>query len=146
MSLDQDPCQPKQPIQARNYLLACYAVSLTMGETIHDRTIRHATIHNYVNAAAKLHRDRDLPSPYGADIDYISMVLKAVKKYEKQPDRRDMIHDEIIHNMEKHRQTHHKDSLEAALIDWIYLGRFVGYRSTEWCQKNQEIKTIVSRL
>ena len=34
ISLNQDPCQPQQPLQARNYLLACFAVLLTMGGTI----------------------------------------------------------------------------------------------------------------
>ena len=118
-----------------------------MGETIQGRSIRHATIRNYVNAATKLHCGRDLPSPYGADIDYITVVLKAVKKYEKQPDRRDMIHDEVIHHMEKQRQAHNHDTLEAALLDWIYLGRFVGYRSIEWCQQHHhKFQTIENRL
>lgn len=84
-----------------------------------------------------LHKDRDLPSPRGASIDYISIVLKAVKKFEKQPNRREMIHDEMIHYLESIRTSLDQDSLEAALIDWIYLGRFVGYRSIEWCQTSQ---------
>ena len=72
-----------------------------------------------------------LPSPYQAPKDYINIVLKAVKKYEDQVDRRDMIYDEMIHHLEKVRSTHHEDSLNSALIDWIYLGRFCGYRSIE---------------
>ena len=103
MDLDQDPCLPHQDIQARNYLIACFAVSLVRGETIHSRKIRHATVCNYVNAAASLHTDRKLPSPYSAPIDYITIVLKAIKKYEKQPRRRDMIYDEMFHQMEHTR-------------------------------------------
>jgi hypothetical protein len=133
-----DPCLAREDIQARNYLLACYAVSLIRGETIKRRNIRHATIRNYISAACNLHRDRRLPSPYQAPKDYITIVLKAVKKYEVQVDRRDMIYDEMIHHLEKVRPTYHIDSLGAALIDWIYLGRFCGYRSIEWCQKNQQ--------
>ena len=54
-----------------------------------------------------------------------------------------MIDDEMIHHIEHSCQNLAQDSLEAALIDWIYLGRFVGYRSIEWCQtKLQEFETI----
>jgi hypothetical protein len=129
---------PHHDIQARNYLISCYAVSLIQGETILRRKIRHATIRNYVKAATTLHRDRDLPSPYGAPIDYISLVLNAVKKFEKQPNRRDMIYDEMVHHLDTISSNYEADSLEAALIDWIYLGRFVGYRSIEWCQTTQK--------
>ena len=138
MELDQDPCLPHHSLQARNYLIACFAVSLIRGETIQSRKIRHATIRNYVNAAVGLHTDRQLPSPKHADIDYISIVLKAIKKYEKQPNRRDMVHDEMIHHMEKIRHTFHQDSLEAVLIDWIYLACFVGFRDIEWYQTTQK--------
>ena len=31
-----------------------------------------------------------------------------------------------------------QDSLDASLTDWIYLGRFVGYRSVEWNQVTQK--------
>ena len=81
---DEDLVLPDQPIQAQNYLIACYAVSLVRGETLLEKKIKHATIKKYVKAACALHRDRDLPSPYQAPIDYISMVLKAVKKFEQQ--------------------------------------------------------------
>jgi hypothetical protein len=108
------------------------------GDTIHHQAIKSATIRGYVKAVCDLHKDRELPSPYTADRDYISVVLNAVKKYESVEDRRDMIHDEMIHYMESLRGSYHEDSLEAALIDWIYLGRFTGYRSCEWCQTTQQ--------
>lgn len=137
ISLNADPCLPQHDIQARNYLIACFAVSLVRGETIQSKRIRYATIRNYVKAAAGLHRDRDLPSPHGAPTNYITIVLNAVQKFEKQPNRREMIHDEMIHHLEAIRSSYAPDSLEAALIDWIYLGRFAGYRSIEWCQTKQ---------
>ena len=97
MDLHEDPCLLEQPVQARNYLLACYAVALTRGETLQGKKIKHATIKNYVAAAARLHRDRNLGSPYNAPIDYISKVLNAVRKYESQPNRQEVIHDEMFH-------------------------------------------------
>ena len=138
MEVNQDPCLPHHSLQARNYLIACFAVSLVRGETIQSRRIRHATITNYVNAAIGLHTDRKLPSPHHADINYIAIVLKAIKKFERQPNRRDMVHDEMVYYMESIRHQHSEDSLEAALIDWIYLGRFVGFRGIEWCQISQK--------
>ena len=131
---------PHAPLQARNYLLACYAISLIQGETIRGKPIRHKTICNYVNAAAKLMKEHDkvhLPDPRNAPVDYVDIVLKAVKKYEKQPNRRNMIDDEMVHYMEKTRTNHTPDSLEDAITDWVYLGRFVGYRSIEWCQTTE---------
>ena len=62
------------------------------------------------------------------------MVLRAVKKYEKEPDRCNMIDNKMI-QMETICSQYQPESLEASLIDWIYLSRFVGYRSIEWCQK-----------
>ena len=101
MELNEDPCLATYDIQTRNCLIACFVVSLIRGETIQSRRICHATIQNYVKAVAALHKDRDLPSPYSAPDDYITIVLKAIKKFEKQPDRREMIHDEMIHHIEK---------------------------------------------
>ena len=58
-----------------------------------------------------------------------------------------MIHDEIIHYMEKIRGTYQEDSVEAAIIDWIYLGRFVGYRGIKWCQVGlKDFKKILHPL
>lgn len=137
-----DPCMPTAPIQARNYVIACYAVSLIRGETILNMKIRYKTVCNYVTDAIKLHTSRTgkvkkLPSPRNADIDYIDIVLKAVKKYETMADRREMIYDDMVLNMIRRSKSLPQDSLEAALIDWIILGRYTGYRCSEWCQSTQ---------
>ena len=78
-------------------------------------------------AAISLHIDRNLPSPHHADTNYFKIVLKAVSKFEKQPNRRDMVHDEIVHHIQSQRHSYPKDTLEDALTDWIYLCRFVGF-------------------
>ena len=119
----------------------CYTVSLIHGKTINSHNIRHTRIRNYTKAACKLHIDRDLPSPYSVPLYYISMVLKAVNKYEWQANHRDMIYDKMIHYMEKICPKNHQDSLETSLIDWIYLGRFGSFWSIEWCQKSSKPST-----
>ena len=57
-----------------------------------------------------------------SDTDYIKIVLKALRKYEKKKDHRKIIPDEMHRHMEAKRASLHQDSLEAALFDWFYLG------------------------
>ena len=133
----RDPVLPGQKLQAANYLIACYAVSLLRGETILCKKVKYITVKKYIKAANRLRLDRDEDSAYHAPIDYISLVTKAIQKYEKQKNRRDAIHDAMYHHMESKRHAYHEDSLEAGLVDWLYLGRFVGYRAAEWCQEQR---------
>ena len=93
------PSLPHNNIQVHNYLVVCFAVSLVREETIQGHNIKFKTIQNNVRVANKHHEDRKLLSPYAAQVDYISIVLIAVKNYEKQPSHRDMIYDENIHYM-----------------------------------------------
>ena len=69
--------------------------------------------------------------------DYIKIVLKAVLKYDTEPDRRKMIDDEMIHYMESICSQFKPDSWKASFIEWTYLCHFVGYRSIECCQNKQ---------
>jgi hypothetical protein len=80
-------------VQARQYLVACFVVSLTKGERIQGRTIRHATIQNYVKAISKLYADQNKVSQYCAEVDYITLVLNAVSTYTHVKYWQDMIHD-----------------------------------------------------
>ena len=50
MHLD-DPCTRSQPPEARNYFLACYAVSLVQGHTIKGTYIKYATVLQYMTQA-----------------------------------------------------------------------------------------------
>ena len=123
-------------IQARNFVLACYAVSLTTGETLLAKKIRHATLRNYIKDACILHERRKLASPRAAPIDYVDIILKAVKKYEIVPNRREMIHDNMYHELTRLYKQACKsspDSQVAALCDWLFLGRHTGFRKSEWC-------------
>ena len=90
-----------------------------------------------MSAAIGLHVDQQLPSLYLAYINYIIMVFKAIQKFEKQPNQRDMVHDEMVYQIEADRNHYSKDSIESALTDWVYLGCFVGFRGIEWCQTTQ---------
>lgn len=126
-------------LQARNFIIACYAVSLTKGETLLGRNIRYATLKGYIKQAIECHKCRQLPSPELADINYVKIITNAVKKYEKVPNRREMIHDvmfqHIIQIYKKHKDTSPND-LITALCEWMFLGRYVGFRSAEWCHES----------
>ena len=103
IKLKGDPCMLDKPVQARNYLAACFVISLTKGDIIQGRTIRHATTRNYVKAISNLYIDRNAESSYCADVDYITLVLRAVCKYKSMKHRRNMIHDEMAHLVEAAR-------------------------------------------
>ena len=55
------------------------------------------------------------------------------------PNRREMIYDKMVAKMLKRQANLSPDSVEAALIDWIILGRYAGYRCSEWCQETQTL-------
>jgi hypothetical protein len=132
----RDPCCPSSPLKARNFILACYAVSLIRGKTIRGEGffIRHATLMGYINQATRCHTDRQLPTPRtGVSIDYVSLMTDVVQKYEHVPDRRDMIHDPMMLKIIQHSQSATPDSHTAALCDWIFLGRYNGFRKSKWC-------------
>ena len=134
MQID-DPGMPTQPKEARNYLLACYAVSLIQGGTILGTPIRHQTVVNYLTAAYTLLRDRKLR--FDSKEDYIATILTALNSYEDVADRRNMITDGMTRWFVDQSKKDGPDSAMSAITDWIILGRYAGFRSSEWCQLTQ---------
>ena len=126
--------------------MACYAVSLTTGATLQYKKIRYDTLRGYIRTAVKCHTDCKLPSPRTADIDYVAVILDAVRKYEKVPNRREMIHDAMYDQILVMYKSHVKsspDHLLPALIEWLLLARWVGPRKSEWCSDSPtKYKTI----
>ena len=132
-----DPCMPDKPIQAKNYFLACYLVSLVQGETILGGTIRSRTLRHYLSDAIKLFDARN-SKVYHYDItNFIDIIIHTVSKYEKQPNRRNMISDSMMLWLLKKAKKADIDSDIAATVDWIILGRYAGFRRSEWSQSNQ---------
>lgn len=133
-------------LQVRNFILACYAISLVNGETLLSRKVRYGTLKNYMSAATKCHTDLGLPSPRSAPVDYVKIVLEAVRKYELVPDRREMIHDSMFdHMLTLYRKYHQMDPdcLVVCLCEWLFLGRYTGCRREEWCNESgDEYKRI----
>ena len=66
--------------------------------------------------------------------DLVGPLLQAVKSYELQTNRKEMIYDNMLAHMLRICRLAPPDSLDAALLDWIILGRYTGARRSEWCQ------------
>ena len=130
-----DPCLGSYRVEARNFFLACYLASLAQGDTILGGAIRYTTMKQYLKAACKLFKDRKL-STYAHDSpDFVRIILDAVKNYEKVPNRRNMITDEMmIWLLSQSTNPSTSDDATTAIVDWIILGRYTGFRKSEWCQ------------
>ena len=119
-----------QPPAARDYFLACYTVSLVQGETILGTPIQHSTIKNYLTAAHDLFGKLI----YTSDHQFVHTILAAVKDYEDIPNRRRMITDSMMSWLLDQAEAAGQDSATRAIVDWILLGRYAGFRASEWSQ------------
>ena len=137
----EDWCFEDAPIDVRNYILACFTIYLIQGNTLNGIFIKHKTVDGYIKAVIDMHRDRQLPNPVTmAEKDLVTPLLDAMEKYEKIENRREMIYDSMLSHMLKTSHAVHPDSPEAAIFDWIVLGRLAGFRRSEWCQTSQTVE------
>ena len=68
---------------------------------------------------------------------YPKILIKALKEYEKVPDRREVITDTMFEYINAQANISNDDGLTAALKDWFAWGRYSGPRRSEWCQTSQ---------
>ena len=128
-------------------MLACYTVHLILGNTIKQIRIKYQTIQKYIQAAKKLYTDRNFPHPQAVvKEDLVKPLLQAVKSHEKITNRKEMIYDNMLAHMLKACRLASPDSLDAALLDWIILGRVTGARRSEWCQESQTVEMTTPNL
>ncbi|KAL3790760.1 hypothetical protein HJC23_010039 [Cyclotella cryptica] len=122
------------PHPARKYVVACYAGVFIQGKNNKGLWLRHATLMGYVCRVLQLHKDRQLLPPTSAPINYISIMTDAVQKWALLPNRRECIHDGMFLHILQTRASHHVDSFHSVATDWSLLGRYTGFRKSEWCQ------------
>lgn len=121
--------------------MACYATYLILGNTLKKIHVKHATLKKYINAAVKLYTDRNFPHPQAiVKDDLVKPLLQAVQRYEKVENRKEMIYDNMLAHMLKVCRLASPDSSDAAILDWIILGRVTGARRSEWCQDSQTVE------
>ena len=131
----RDPCMESQPPEARDFFLACYAVSLVQGHTLKNASIKHTTLKMYMKEAFGVFDDRGISTQ--SDQGFTKIITTAHRKYESMPRRRRMITDGMMAWLIKQANEAPPDSEIRAIVDWIVIGRNTGYRSSEWCQNSQ---------
>ena len=135
MGLSHDPCLTKHPAKARNYFVACYLISLVQGDTIQGGRIKLRTIRNYLTDVEGLFAATKTNLMIVDEINYVKIVLDAIKQFEKVPNRRYMIEDTMVIWLYNEAQKELCiDSGLSAIVDWIILGRYTGFRKSEWAQ------------
>ena len=117
---------PDQSVEVRNFVLACYAVSLILGETILGTQIRAKTVQNYVDDAALLFRIRRLPWIPLLSTDHVKLIITTLTKYESVPNRRNMISDAMMHHLQNQLSTVDQDSNFAAIFGLQCTGCWAG--------------------
>ena len=129
-----DCCMPSLPTHSVNYFLACYAISLIQGQTIKGEPIRNRTVRNYITDAYKLFDDRKVRDTPATGVNYVNLILTTHANYESVPRRRNMITDDMARWLLADAKCHSHNSLPSAIADWVLLGRYTGFRRSEWCQ------------
>ena len=137
-----DPTLSTFDIPQKNFIMACYTVSLTSNETVYCRTIKSATVNLYVSDAAKLAILNNKPDPTKNRLNqkstYITNVINEHKRWESMPNRREPLTysmvDHLYHISYNKNPPLSSDCLEAVLADWLILGMQTGMRKSEWCQ------------
>ena len=74
-----DDVMADQPIEARDYFLACYVVSLVQNDTILGTPIKYTTIKSYLKETHTLFKELPFESEHG----FAELILKSIKNYEK---------------------------------------------------------------
>jgi hypothetical protein len=126
---------PPECAAATNFFLATWAVALMNGDNILGLTLRASTIRQYLMAASKLITHRGNPDPLDDSCNqWTSFLLRKLDRYESVKNRREAFTDEMIAEFHRRAQSSHHDDIAACLYDWIALGRYTGFRRSEWAQ------------
>ena len=135
-------------------IFACYAAFLALGHTLWCKTVKSATIANYLRTAAFYVRDArrrqlDMNSSNsniiiwqdpridmttGQTDDRIAAVLAEVKRWENIPDRQEPLTVDMIHYQHLQVKKNKPHSEDAAMYDWEVFGIYAGNRLSEWAQ------------
>ena len=147
-----DPTLAHYDIPSKNFLMACYAVSLTSNETIFCKTIKTSAVNLYLSDATKLAIFKNLPDPTENQLNqkssYIINVTNEHKRWESMPNRREPLTFSMVDFSFKTTLAISPDhnTLEAALTDWFIIGMQSGMRKSEWCQDRytlQKTKQVI---
>jgi hypothetical protein len=103
--------------------------------------IRADTMSNYLTAAAALYTDKDRLNPFrdsSIKKNCPSIILKALKKYEKVANRREVITDSMFSYVDKLASKSRTDDKVSVMNDFFKWARYSGPRRSEWCSQWQQ--------
>ena len=66
-----------------------------------------------------------------------STYLSQVKRWEKLKDKRALITDEMLEEFAERSKHASRDALETVFLDWLAVGRYTGFRASEWAQSRK---------
>eukprot|EP00956_Cyclotella_meneghiniana_P025971 scaffold55231_cov74-Cyclotella_meneghiniana.AAC.1 len=121
--------------------MATWAQSLFTGENYNGIVdLRATTVKGYLEAAQQLlitagyKHDEGLPLDKNNSKESDIFIAK-IRKYESLPEKREIIDDnmllEIFYKRSLEADT---DSLDQVFFDWLAVGRYTGFRLSEWAQ------------
>jgi hypothetical protein len=134
------------------YQLAMYALHLSSGQSIYCKSIKVATIEQYLLAAASfmalftgidVRKDRPTDSNLGT---ILTRTLRDLRQYEAAPNRREP-YDPQMHKAARILASQcPSDSLTCALTDGFEQGYAAGYRLSEWAQPAKQSNPVTPQL
>jgi hypothetical protein len=125
-----------------NLQMAFYARLLGTGDTLICRTIKVATIQQYLRAVARFlasfdPKERDYRRVDNNDKHFappLAAVLAELKRWETVPDRREPFTLEMLAELQQQTIGTSPDGIFAACCDWFLIGLYQGLRRSEWAQ------------
>ena len=136
-----DPTLAAYKPPQKNFIMACYTVSLTSNETIYCKTIRASTVNLYVSDASKLAIFANQPDPTKNQLNqkssYITNVVNEHRRWESMPNRREPLTYAMVDyacSLLPPSPPSDAAALDEAITDWFILGMQTGMRKSEWCQ------------
>lgn len=145
----QDPTLSHLEAPQKNFVMACYTVSLTSNETIYCKTIKSSTVNLYFIDTAKLAIFNNKPDPTKNAMKqkstYISNVINEHKRWESMTNQREPLTYSMVDQL--YNITHssptiipHNDTLPVSVLDWFILGMQAGMIKSEWYQDRYILK------
>ena len=142
-----DPTLATYDTPQKNFIMVCYAVSLTSNETIFCKTIKTSTVNLYLFDYVKLAIFKNLPDPTKNSLQqkssYIINVINEHKRWESMPYRREtltLMVDFAYNKYYNPSSPAEQDTLDAALVNWLIIGMQTWMRKSEWCQDRYSLQ------
>ena len=136
------------PQATRNYILACYVCHLSMGNTLLCKQIRTATVKDYLTQAVKHFTTNGYPDPttniVGRRASIIQDILNESERWETMENRREPLTWDMVDTLRSNPASKSFFSLEAAMLDWLTVGMYAGFRLSEWAQADSDVNKKTS--